>query len=436
MIVYTLASATSSSDVDSISTPTDAPTATTPSSTKPLPTTASIPSSIPTLIVPANSAVNQPDANTGNADDPLKEDTLISILLSADQYPWLFVVNSSDATSQLFNTFPALIASSLNITTDQVQTYGLMLYQPASWDGNQADLLTQWLAYIPSEYFSTLNAYVKTQGSPLYSQSGIQGELAAQINTAYPLAASNTPSAATTSASGRDTKPTRTRDIIIGVCVSVGGLLWLSLVYWIYKRVRKSNEKAVHKRMSEHMSMFSGAPAATGYGGLETADRRVSLVPSVAGSDIDDRPSSFYASPSENDATLRRQQRAAESEASSPFADEHESYGSEPSPGFSATISAPQTYGPSVFGQSWFANPDSGQRTPTHSAGLRRSGNPFEDMVTRSYLGTPSGQGGLTVPSSGGAAAQRRSAGPRKELQKGMIGQPQLQGSSLEYHGF
>jgi hypothetical protein len=52
--------------------------------------------------------------------------------------------------------------------------------------------LTQWLAYIPSDQFETLNAYVKTPNSPLYAQSGIQGQLARQINTAFPLAASNT----------------------------------------------------------------------------------------------------------------------------------------------------------------------------------------------------------------------------------------------------
>jgi hypothetical protein len=54
---------------------------------------ASIPSSIPTLIVPANSAIRQQNAGTGNENDPLKDNTLISLLLNGEQFPWLFVVS-------------------------------------------------------------------------------------------------------------------------------------------------------------------------------------------------------------------------------------------------------------------------------------------------------------------------------------------------------
>jgi hypothetical protein len=62
-----------------------------------LPSVASIPSSIPTLIVPANSAIRQQNAGTGNENDPLKDNTLISLLLNGEQYPWVFVVSRSDA---------------------------------------------------------------------------------------------------------------------------------------------------------------------------------------------------------------------------------------------------------------------------------------------------------------------------------------------------
>ncbi|RSH90168.1 hypothetical protein EHS25_001502 [Saitozyma podzolica] len=376
-----------------------------PSSTD-LPATATIPSSIPTLIVPANSVVNNPESGTGSSSDPIKDDTLISILLDGTEYPWLFVVSSSDATSQLFNTFPTLIATALNIDTSDVQTYGLQVYQPASSSGNSS-LLTQWLAYIPSDEFDTLNAYLKTQSSPLYNQTGLQGELAAQINTAYPLSASSstTSSSTSTSSSGLST---RTRDIIIGVCVGIGGLLWVGLVYWIYKRVRRSNERAVHKRLSEHMSMFG-----------DRDERRVSMAPSVAGSDVDDRPSSFYASPMDNDATMRVQQRLAAARDSM-GEDSFRSYGTDQSP----------TYGPSVFGTSWFQNPQ-GQGQASGSQPMRQiqAQNPFEDMVTRSYLGT-SGSG-----SASGANMQRRSAVPRP-VQKTMIGQPTLHASSLEFRDY
>lgn len=284
-----------------------------------------------------------------------------------------------------------------------------MVYQPASWNGDQAALLTQWLAYIPSEYFDTLNAYLKTQSSPLYNQTGIQGQLAAQINTAFPLAATTSTTAGDTSTSktsggGKN----RTRDIIIGVCVSLGAALWIALVFWIYKRVKRSNEKAVHRRYSEHMSMFSGNRGPN-YGGAHD-DHRVSMVPSIAASEIDDRPSSFYASPADNDRSMRQMQResatgVAYDHHSNPFEDGHES---------------PSNYGPSVFGSTWFANP-----TP---APRRANQNPFEDMITRSYLSTSGSNGNM------GSLPQRRSGvAKRVEVQKGMISQPTLQTNSLEF---
>jgi len=358
------------------------------------------------MIVPADSAINQPNAGTGGDNDPLKDDTLIAILLAAAEYPWAFVVNSSDATSQLFNTFPALIGNTLDINTSSVQTYGLMVYQPASWNGDEASLLTQWLAYIPSQYFAILNAYLKTQSSPLYNQTGIQGQLASQINTAYPLAApQGTPTKASASSS-TESSSSRTRNIVIGVCVSIGGLLWLGLVFWIYKRVKRCNERAVHRRLSEHMSMFSGHQDQN-YGGTGD-DRRGSLVPSIAASIIDDRPSSFYASPVENDRTMRQQQRESLKE------NQYSAHGS----GDNET-----TYGPSVFGSSWFAQPQ-----PPQMRQARASQNPFEDIVTKSYLTTTGSANGLSV------TAQRRSAlGKPVQVQKGMISQPTLQNNSLEF---
>lgn len=370
------------------------------------------------MIVPADSAINQPNAGTGSSDDPLKDDTLIAILLAAAQYPWAFVIDSSDATSQLFNTFPTLIANALNINASSVQTYGLMVYQPASWNGNEASLLTQWLAYIPSQYFSTLNAYLKTQSSPLYNQTGIQGQLAAQINTAYPLAASPTTAATQSPSDSAHSSSSRTRDIIIGVCVGIGGLLWLGLVFWIYKRVKRSNDRAVHRRLSEHMSTFSGHQGQD-YGGTDEQNvividrQRASLVPSVAGSDIDDRPSSFYASPVENDRPMREQQHGA-------LVDEqHSDHGS-------GDNEMPTTNGPSVFGSSWFQQPQQRQMRQ-----VRASQNPFEDIVTKSYLTTSGSAGGL-----GGMSQRRSPAGKPGQLQKGMISQPTLQTNSLEFREY
>ncbi|KIR26545.1 hypothetical protein I309_04514 [Cryptococcus deuterogattii LA55] len=391
------------------------------------PSVATIPSSMPTLIVPGNSVANNAKAGTGSDDDPVKGDTLIAILLAAEQYPWWFVVESSDATSQLFNTFPTLISNALEIDSSVVSTYGLQVYQPASWSGDETSLLTQYMAYIPSECFDTLNAYIQTPSSPLYNQSGIEGQLAAQINTAFPLAAAasdTTPSSSSTSESSSSSK--KKRNIIIGVCVGVGGALWIALVWWVYKRTKRSNDKAVHKRLSEHMSMFQDhRPMSQVYRDSVTAnngwvnDRRVSRAPSIAASEIDDRPSSFYASPFETDRSLRDQQRGYDDEA------HRASHGSSSGP----STESPHSYGHSVFGGNWFQNNNSysqnndGYQSPTRS---RMSQNPFEDMVTRSYLGTA----GVNAP-----VHKRRSA-LGKPVNKALISQPKLQGNSLEFRDY
>jgi hypothetical protein len=418
---------TSASSSSSIVTTTAAPEQTGSTTTAQLPSTAVIPNSVPTLIVPANSAANKQFAGSGSTEDPLKDTVLISLLLAADQYPWTFVVcpsfwltahadkqvKSADATSQLFNTFPRLVSDALAVPEDQVQTYGLQVYQPASWTGDQAALLTQWLAYIPNSKFDTLNAYLKAGNSPLFNQTGIQGELAAQINTAFPLAANSATAPSTTSTTDEDRNDTRNRDIIIGVCVGIGGLLWLALVVWIYKRVKRNNDRAVHRRLSEHMSMFDDR---------EREQRRYSVAaPSLAPSDVDDRPSSFYASPIENDPAFRRQQRRSLDGADS--VDYHESFN-----GSGGTGEQSPTYHPSVFGSSWFANPQ-GQGGRGASGEMRQvpAQNPFEDIVTRSYLQTSgSSNGGIN------GMAQRRSA-PGKPVHKAMIGQPTLHASSLEF---
>lgn len=273
----------------------------------------------------------------------------------------------------------------------QIQTYGLAVYQPASWNGDPATLLTQWLAYIPSQYFETLNAYIKTPGSPLYNQPGIQGQLAAQINTAFPLAASNDVPNPQRTVDDSGSGSTRNRDIIIGVCVSVGGLLWLALVFWIYRRVKRSNEMAVHRRLSEHMSMFHERPDS----------RPVSLAPS----EIDGRPSSFYASPIDNERAMQRQQA-------------RDSYGTGADSSYHTQPSNESAHG------YWQQNP-----TQQHGAARPISQNPFDDMVARSYVNTST---------SGRNLAQRRSGSQWKSVpvHKAQISQPTLQANSLEFREY
>ncbi len=286
------------------------------------------------------------------------------------------------------------------------------------------------MGYIPTGYFDTLASYMKTSNSPLFNQTGIAGQLAAQINTAFPLAAASDPSATTSTTESGSGSSNRTRDIIIGVCVSVGGILWIGLVYWIYKRVRRSNDQAVHRRLSEHMSMFSDRRAVPDQNrnfvdpqsGWD--DRRQSAS-SIAASEIDDRPSSFYASPVDHERPMR--QRQGGHPASYVPTEDYSYPGSLPSDG---DISPNRQ---SVFGGSWFQNPVQPAGQPaSQPQRVRMSQNPFEDMATRSYLNT-SGSTGLN-PAGLSTMAQRRSGmGMPRQVQKGMISGPTLQATSLEF---
>lgn len=373
------------------------------------PTVASIPSSVATIIVPLNTVQDQPNYNTGRDDDPVKDMTLVSILLNLRSYPWMFVVNNYTATGQLLDTFPTLISTALEIDRAQVKTVGLEVYQPTTWDGSQATLGTQYLGYIPNSQFNTLEAYISTSSSPIYNQTGVAGSLAAQIDSSYPISSASTLKANAqkkNDAAGKSSS--RTRNIIIGVCVGVGGLLWILLVVWIYKRVKRANEKTVNKRLSEHMSMFSGrSPGENPFN--DDRDRRLSTTPSIAASEIDDRPSSFYASPLENYPAMRHRQ------VESYYTDQ-------------AGVGDTSPTSTSVFGNSWLNTYGSSTtaRAPSPTTNNNRaSQNPFDDMYSPNS------------PYARSPTSPRMSARPqRRSVQKGMISQPTLQGNSLEFSDY
>jgi hypothetical protein len=262
-----------------------------------------------------------------------------------------------------------------------------------------------WQGYIPSHLVDTLASYIQTPGSPLYNQAGIPGQLAAEIDPSYPLAGS----AHSTETSSVTVKSNKRRNIIIGVCVGLGGLLWIGLVYWIYRKVKRNHDQQVHRRLSEHMSMYGATGQMTQSGG---AAIRHSVASSIAPSEIDDRPSSFYANSAENDPSMRERRRtqATGNSAQSPFADPTRS---------------PVGSSPSGYGSSWFRS--SGSHSALGQAGSPSprdaSQNPFADVVHRSYL-----DHGPAQPS------WRRSVQPAsKPVNKRLISGPTLQANSLEF---
>lgn len=376
------------------------PTRTADPSTPVTPTAAALPSGVPGFIIPPGADLTgNANVGTGNDQDPVKGKSQVSILLSIDGYPWDFVYNSDDAQGQLFSTFPKLIANALKIPESEVVTYGLRAYQPATVSNGQ-NIGTQWIGYVPTDQFPTLETYVSTGNSPLYNQPGLAGALAAQIDQSYPIASSGGSPVRSNASATSTPSSTRKRNIIIGVCVGVGGVLWILLVYWIYRRVKRANERAVNKRLSEHMSMFSGRSADNPFGD----ERRHSTTPSIAASEIDDRPSSFYASPLDNYPAMRRRQ------VDSVYTDQA-----------GAGDTSPTSYVNSVFGTSWFQTTNFGAGVASTSMPAQRSSqNPFDDMYARS-----------------GPSSPRMSQRPqRRSVQKTMISQPTLQGNSLEFNEY
>lgn len=168
--------------------------------------------------------------------------------------------------------------------------------------------------------------------------------------------------------------------------------------------------------------MFS--QAGDGYGASSRHSRAGSLSPS----EIDDRPSSFYASPTDNDRSMRERRHTHSTSISGAW-----------SGGEGGNRTSP-SYGQSIFGTSWFQNPAqtnevksrANTRFPAPLTPGANNADPFEHIVTRSYLNS--------TPTSPGFAMNRRSGafGNPKRLSpvavnKQQISGPTLQTNSLEF---
>lgn len=205
-------------------------------------------------------------------------------------------------------TAPDLLAKALNLESGSVTTSMLKAYRSASIGGEAADVLTLWLGHVPSGVVDDLQAQLKAANSAFYNQTGLLGELANQVDPTYPLVSltSLAPTSNGQSGSGfgddagDEGMSRKRRDIIIGVTVSVGGALWIALVAFIYRRLRRKAKADIHRRMSMNptlsgrnlaaVQMMASQQAGGGGGG------RSSSV------DLDARPSSFYAFDGASDA--------------------------------------------------------------------------------------------------------------------------------------
>jgi len=152
-----------------------------------------------------------------------------------------------------------MISGPLQVPSGEVQAIGLSVYEPNDWSGNLQDLLTIIQCLVPTPYVDALAAQVEAHNSGFYTGQATQllAQLAGQVDPSYPvfLATSGSSSGGAVNpalgsllgnaSSNGDNSRT---NAIIGVCTSIGGLLLLSLAWWVYKNKRNAN--AGHQRLS------------------------------------------------------------------------------------------------------------------------------------------------------------------------------------------
>ncbi|KAF8754979.1 biological adhesion [Rhizoctonia solani] len=231
-------------------------TTSTSTSTSQAPTTTILfPSELPRRIVPLVGGVDPAkDANQ------LKGYTLISLLFTKE-LSWAFVAQRSDSVGQLFAYTPVL-QTALNLSADQVKTFALQAFLPASYSGDPSEIRTTYMAYIPDDKVDELSSQLRAKQSTLYSgqTSTIPAQLASLIDPSLPVNSGSTGSTGTTPNSGgspggngtveQDSGTDRSRrDAIIGVCTAFGIVFAAVIGFFLYKKAQRKREQA-HRPIS------------------------------------------------------------------------------------------------------------------------------------------------------------------------------------------
>ncbi|GJJ09215.1 hypothetical protein Clacol_003437 [Clathrus columnatus] len=163
---------------------------------------------------------------------------------------------------------PQIIQNAMALNDSEVITYSLQVSTPVNWNGNEADLLTSFLVYVPSEKASLLLAMGRDINSPLYQQPGVAHDLALELTSLQQIANPfDEPVSKTTSAVAR-----RRKDALIGVSAAVAAIASCVLIWWLVRAYKRRLEKK-HKRLSEYVD-----PSwAGGVYGTHNDDRRTSF---------------------------------------------------------------------------------------------------------------------------------------------------------------
>jgi len=215
-------------------------------------TSAPLPSNMPARIYPADGGVTSGDDLTGY--------TAISIMFKP-QLGWAFVATNTISAGQILAYMPTVLMTALDITADQVKTFALQVWETEAYIESQdpADLLTLYVAFIPSSQVINLAQQIKAEQSPFYTGcTGIPLQLAQEVDPSFDVTSVADPISqpGTSGASNSDTVSSSTStsdvrlDAIIGVCSALGGIALCILGWLVFRNISRRREMQ-HRRLSD-----------------------------------------------------------------------------------------------------------------------------------------------------------------------------------------
>ncbi|CAG8533142.1 1588_t:CDS:2 [Acaulospora colombiana] len=230
-------------DPDEVATPTTIPTGGAATTL----TMPSIPSTIPMFITPP------PSTDPVAADSTIDGSEKIAILFQKSTLSWKYVLSSSETAGQILAYLPSHVASILELLGDDVKVVGLQAFIPDDYR-TENDLMTLFVAFLPSDKVSTLASMIRTLSSPFYqTDNAVAKAIAQNVVASYDIASLegvNNENGSSTTPSSNNTKTDNSRrNAIIGVTVTFGIIALVVLIWWGVRTYRTRRE-GMHKRLS------------------------------------------------------------------------------------------------------------------------------------------------------------------------------------------
>ena len=246
------------------------------------PSQPALPTNLPVRIYPSEQA--DPQQIDG-------EHTLVSLLFKP-ALNWLTVANNTQSSAQIFTWMPSVVQYALNLSCmyhlfsnrvsaliastapSQIQQYAMQPLTPSTYTGpeDEDQLLTVWLAYIPSDQVNNLAEQIKVSTSAFYTKlTPPYSTLAEQVDPSFSVdsvtstagdgssSPSDTGGSSSNASTGKSSSSSNTRrDAIIGVVSSLGAVTLIALAFLSMRAIKKRRELA-HQRLQEPADTYDGS---------------------------------------------------------------------------------------------------------------------------------------------------------------------------------